>query len=335
VLAPELHLLGNHLLENAIGLVCASSVVSGAETELWWKLGSSILNWQLSGQFLDDGMHDEGSLSYHLWLIAGLIEATTLARAAGRPVPTSWAGLIERAVGIAGDYEAPDGTYPLFNDAAYDAAPTIAEVRGLARAAGLTVREPRRGPCFSSDIGWAVLSNERAWCAMKAGPDGSRTQPGHVHADLLAIELWIDRRKTVHDPGVTSYNDDGARHWCRSNAAHNAPYLDGENLPEVWGAFRTGRRCRAKLVELGVDVDGAVNAIAERPSVAGTFRRTLRLERNGLEVCDQLLSARSPVPHWHAPIHRQASARAEVEQAQLPDTGSRCARIAFPPRTDP
>jgi hypothetical protein len=141
---------------------------------------------------------------------------------------------------------------------------------------------------------------------MKCGRDGSPTQPGHVHADLLAIELWVDGAKRVSDPGVTSYNDDEARRWCRSNAAHNGPYLEGENFPEVWGAFRTGRRCSARLLVLDALDDGALLARAERPCAAGTFRRQLRLEASSLEVQDELVTDRSPPPRWHAPLHPDA-----------------------------
>src|SRR6266542_171920 len=70
----EFHLLGNHLLENALGLVCAASVTRGIEAELWWRLGSVLLSWQLDAQFLADGGHFELSASYHLLLTAALLE---------------------------------------------------------------------------------------------------------------------------------------------------------------------------------------------------------------------------------------------------------------------
>ncbi|MBM4360551.1 MAG: hypothetical protein FJ096_20790 [Deltaproteobacteria bacterium] len=162
LVAPELHLLGNHLLENGIGLVAAASVAEGAEADLWWRAGAGILDWQLPLQFYADGMHDEGSMTYHLWLAAGLVEAIALAEAGGRAVPERWAELVERAVVIARDYEAPDGRYPLFNDAAYDAGPSIAQLVELARECGFHVREARRDAAFTSEVGWVVLRNERA-----------------------------------------------------------------------------------------------------------------------------------------------------------------------------
>ena len=285
LVAPEVHLLGNHLLENGIGLVAAASVADGAEADLWWRAGAAILDWQVPLQFYSDGMHDEGSMTYHLWLVAGLIEAIALADTAGRSVPAHWVELVERAIGIARDYEAPDGRYPLFNDAAYDAGPSIARVVELARTCGFHVREPRSERAFTSEVGWVVLRNERAWCVMKAGPDGSATQPGHVHADLLSIELWVDGQKRISDPGVTSYNDDAERAWCRSSAAHNGPHFEGEDTSEVWAAFRTGRRARATL-EAVDEGGGFATCNATRTSGLETVRRTLNLTGDALTVDD-------------------------------------------------
>ena len=285
LVAPEVHLLGNHLLENGIGLGAAASVADGAEADLWWRAGAAILDWQVPLQFYSDGMHDEGSMTYHLWLVAGLIEAIALADTAGRSVPAHWVELVERAIGIARDYEAPDGRYPLFNDAAYDAGPSIARVVELARTCGFHVREPRSERAFTSEVGWVVLRNERAWCVMKAGPDGSATQPGHVHADLLSIELWVDGQKRISDPGVTSYNDDAERAWCRSSAAHNGPHFEGEDTSEVWAAFRTGRRARATL-EAVDEGGGFATCNATRTSGLETVRRTLNLTGDALTVDD-------------------------------------------------
>jgi hypothetical protein len=287
LVAPELHLLGNHLLENGIGLVCAASVAEGKEADLWWSLGSAILDWQFPVQFYADGMHDEGSMTYHLWLVAGLAEAIALADAAGRPVTAYWSELVERGVGIALDYEAPDGRYPLFNDAAYDAAPTIAQTVCLARACGFYTRSARTEPVITSEVGWVVLRNARAWCVMKAGPDGSPTQPGHVHADLLSIELWVDGEKRISDPGVTSYNDDAERAWCRSSAAHNGPHLKGEDTSEVWSAFRTGRRAHARI-ESTCARDEGLEVCADVDLGSGWLRRRLALFSDRLEVFDEV-----------------------------------------------
>jgi len=80
-------------------------------------------------------------------LTAALIETIALARAAGRPFRL--AGRRPRAALSAGAaVRAPDGTYPLFNDASLDAAPDIDQVVALGRGCSLQPAEvtARRRP---------------------------------------------------------------------------------------------------------------------------------------------------------------------------------------------
>jgi len=253
----ELHLLGNHLLEDAIGLVAGGAACEGAEADAWLALGSAILAWQLPEQFLADGGHFERSASYHLLLTGGLLEAIELASAAGRRVPRAWTDTAERAVAWAARVRAPDGTYPLFNDAALDSAPSIDDVAALAESCNLhaCTTHPSNGaagaPRLTSlpDTGWVIVRAGDAWLALDAGPDGAAYQPGHVHADALTFELWIGGARAVVDYGVSSYATDAARDETRATRSHNTLEVAGADASEVWAAFRTGRSARARVVD--------------------------------------------------------------------------------------
>ncbi|MEZ4408232.1 MAG: alginate lyase family protein [Polyangiales bacterium] len=255
-LRPELHLLGNHLLDNGIGLLAAAAVTRGPESSLWRRLGAAITDWQLPRQFLPDGGHAEGSATYHLSLTANLLELIELSHAAGIATPTSYVTAARRALAWVAAVRAPDGTVPMFNDAALDAAPAADAVLALGRALGLY--DPATPPPRVTrlhDTGWVIARVGRACLALKAGPDGDPEQPGHVHADALSFELWVDGARAVVDPGVASYVDDADRRWCRGTAAHNTVQVDGEDTSEVWGAFRVGRRCAARVLSLRDDGD--------------------------------------------------------------------------------
>jgi uncharacterized heparinase superfamily protein len=248
--------MGNHLLENALGLVCAASVTRGGEAEFWWKLGSTLLSWQLENQFLPDGGHFELSASYHLLLTAGLLEAIELARAGERSVPESWRGTATRALAWAQCVRAPDGTYPLFNDASLDSAPTIDSVIELGRSSGIeagAVSKMAEGPWVHHlpSTGWLLASSQDgAWLCVDAGPDGAPYQPGHVHADALTFELWVEGQRSIVDFGVSSYARDAARAETRSTRSHNTVELEGYDSCEVWHTFRVGRRCRSRVVRV-------------------------------------------------------------------------------------
>lgn len=244
----EVHLLGNHLLENAIALACAGAAARGLEADAWWKLGSAILRWQLSAQFLADGGHFERTASYHLALTTALVECVELARASGRGAPRQWTDVAERALGWARAVRAPDGTYPLFNDASLDAAPAIDEVVALGVACDLS-------PCAAVSLvptGWILVRDGHSMLAIDAGPDGAPHQPGHAHADGLTFELWTAGARAIADFGVASYAWDAARAETRSTHSHNTVELDGLDSCEVWGAFRVGRRGRGSVRALEV-----------------------------------------------------------------------------------
>ncbi|WP_437525872.1 alginate lyase family protein [Sorangium sp. So ce726] len=307
-LGLELHLLANHLLENAIGLVCGGAVARGLEAEAWWQLGSRLLSWQLPEQFLSDGGHFELSASYHLALTAGLLEAIELSQAAGREVPELWRVTARKAMAWAAAVRAPDGTYPLFNDAALDSAPEIDRV--LALGAALDLFDAGATPGATADdqptvvhlaaTGWVILRfGERAWLAFDAGMDGAAYQPGHVHADALTFELWIDGERAVVDYGVSSYVADRDREETRATRAHNTVELGGVNSSEVWSAFRVGRRAHAQIRR----IDHAPSSLAAEAEHDGyrflqgapVHRRKLQLSERELVIRDDVTGGRTSV----------------------------------------
>ncbi len=297
----ELHILGNHLLENAIALVCAGAAARGPEADAWSSLGRVLLAWQLPRQFLADGGHFERSASYHLALTAALLETIELADASGRAAPAAWRHVAVRAVTWALDVRAPDGGYPLFNDAALDAAPSIDSVVSLARAVGVpAAASPSQSPVARIEpTGWLrKQSSDGAWLVVDAGPDGARDQPGHTHADGLTFELWARGRRLVVDYGVASYADDEARRTTRETRSHNTVELDRTDSCEVWGAFRVGRRGRAEVVRAESKGDRSVAELAHDGYawMPGSPRhhRTLTLTPGRLEVVDRVEHGRKP-----------------------------------------
>lgn len=304
LLRPEVHLLGNHLLENGLGLVCAGSALEGREADVFFALGAAILDWQLERQFLADGGHDERSASYHVWLLHGLLEAIELAEASGRGAPRKWRETASRALGFARAVEAPDGTFPLFNDAALDACPRISAVAelarelgvGVARAGDVVVREGARATHLAQ-TGWVVLeAPDGSRAVVDAGPDGSPDQPGHVHADALGFELWVAGRRVVVDYGVASYAPGPERRATRSTAVHSTVEVAGRDSSEVWSAFRVGRRARGEVTSFGVSdagafVDARHDGYAWLPG-APVHRRRVEIEAGRLGVRDVLTGGR-------------------------------------------
>lgn len=289
----ELHLLGNHVLENGLALAAGGAVARGPEGELWWRAGCRILAWQLPEQFLEDGGHFERSVSYHLELTAGLLQVIELAWGSGKEVPELWLAVAERAVQWLRSVRAPDGGYPLFNDASLDAAPGVDRVLAFAQALGRDAGEPQPGLRVLDATGWVTVAVGDAWLAFDAGPDGAPYQPGHAHADALGFELWVGGRRAVVDYGVSSYLDDDARQRTRATFSHSTVELEGTDSCEVWRAFRVGHRQHATLLSAKSERDGAVRISASHDGYRRlpghpTHVRTLELEPGRLRVIDRI-----------------------------------------------
>jgi hypothetical protein len=371
----ELHLLGNHLLDNGLGLVCAGAVTRGAEADLWWGAGRHLLDWQLPQQFLPDGGHFERSATYHLALCAGLCEAIELTSAAGRQVPAVWLDTARRALGWALAVRAPDGTHPLFNDASLDAGPAVDDVLALGRGCGLDPsrvgsrralpaadhrgrawrgRAKRGGwggrwgaegrsepfpdshideialPVAGSlrllpDTGWLICFSPSAWLCLDAGPDGAPYQGGHVHADSLTFELWVEGERAVVDYGVSSYGRDAARAETRGTRVHNTLTVAGEDSSEVWSAFRVGRRAHARILATDPTPNGVAiecehdgyTWLAGRP----VHRRQFVFTERALTINDQVASA-TPYPA-ESRLRLAANARLRYEGGAIMSSDDR------------
>ncbi len=310
LLRLEFHLLGNHLLENAIALVCAGSAATGREAGLWFTVGSKLLSWQLEEQFLPDGGHFERSASYHLWLSAGLLQTIALTEASNRQVPDQWKKTTQQAVEWARQVRAPDGTYPLFNDAMLDAAPEIDWVVALAQSLGLAKPSSHNFPLSHWErarvrvtdpwlvnlpsTGWILLGmGEESWIAFDVGPVGSAYQPGHAHADSLTFEMWLHGRRLCVDYGVSSYQKDQARAQTRSTRVHNTAEIDNLDSSETWAAFRMGRRAQAALLDAQIAKNGEIRVKAQHSGYAWRHGQPLHireivLQHNSLHVVDRV-----------------------------------------------
>lgn len=140
------------------------------------------------------------------------------------------------------------------------------------------------------DGGYVRLTDRDAVVVFDAGPIGVDSNPGHGHADFLAIEASVGEWRLIVDPGTYSYTigpDGGAiRHASRSWAAHNGPaFLDGRPV-EFRGSFKVGRRASARLEEAMIE--------AGEQSAAGSLsfddfhvERRLRLATGRLDIEDR------------------------------------------------
>jgi uncharacterized heparinase superfamily protein len=253
----EYHLLGNHLLKNAVGLLFAGAFFQGAECDAWLQRGWRCFASQMREQFLADGGHYERSPMYHALCLNDCLDVLSLA--AQPPVATRLtadAAVRERAVSATAflrDICAPDGEIPLFNDAAFGIAPAPAALMAYAqRLLGGAPRAelaPRPRHCeliHKPQSGYFGFRHGADWLLVDCGPVGPDYQPGHAHCDTLSYELAFDGHRLIVDSGVHDYEAGSRRAASRSTTGHNTVMIDGCEQSEIWGTFRVARRARPR-----------------------------------------------------------------------------------------
>jgi hypothetical protein len=291
----EHHLLGHHVLENAITLCWAGLTLQGPSAGRWVARGRRLLRRQLGEQVLADGTHDERSPMYQALLAEALLRLAEVAgpSRAGESVRSMARAGGEVLVGSLRALSHPDGQIALLNDAAFREAPAVGVMeRRFAVAEG---EAPEDDSWALPSGGYYGVRRGELYVAFDAGPIGPDHQPAHGHADALSFELSHDGRRIFTDTGVLTYEAGTSRSWDRGTAAHNTVQVDGLDQSELWGAFGCGRRIHrvrgiARRVEDRVHFGGSYVGVA-----AGgrrlEHRRECAVRGDRLVFSDQLEAA--------------------------------------------
>lgn len=261
----EHHIGANHLLKNAKALLFAGVFFDGAVAVRWRRAGWKILTTQIAEQVLPDGGHYERSPMYHAIVLEDLLDLLNLVLAKPSMFTLGAVDWLQRAATRMLDFAhaitLPDGSFPLFNDAAYGISPPLDQLRAYAqRLFAYIAPEPGSGlrTVALEASGYYKIVRDRSAVIVDAGPPGPAQQPGHAHCDLLSYEWMVDGVPVVVDSGMDGYEQSSLRPALRQTAAHNTVRIDQTEQSEVWGTFRLGRRATPFDVRLQRLNDGAV-----------------------------------------------------------------------------
>lgn len=174
-----------------------------------------------------------------------------------------------------------DGQPVMFNDSWMGETPPARDIIDL---------QPPRFRALT-DAGYVRLSDDQAVVVFDAGPIGVDSNPGHGHADFLAIEASIGEHRLIVDPGTYSYtigSDGGAvRHETRSWTAHNGPAFSEATPVQFRGSFKVGRRAAARLDTAAMVGDDQVVAGSLTFAEAEVSRRLVLRPSGRLEIEDR------------------------------------------------
>jgi uncharacterized heparinase superfamily protein len=294
----EFHLLGNHLLENAITLCWAGVSFAGPRAQQWSADGLGILREQIRRQILGDGTHEERSPMYQALLAEGLLRLGEVAQRCAGPTASTIRDVATRAgralLHTLERMVHPDGQYALLNDSALGLAPSLQALRQRFDAAAPAAR---RADAWSLDAAGYVGCDGGSgqYLVFDGGPIGPDHQPGHGHADTLSFELSHRGRRLITDTGVGTYLIGATRQHDRSTAAHNTIEIDGRDQSELWGAFRCARRPFAHTADAhrgtkGIELFGSYRGPG-RGLRSVTHTRRIVVEPSILSFTDEVVAS--------------------------------------------
>lgn len=249
---PEYHLLGNHLLSDAKGLVFASVVLSGELAKRCQILGLKLLKEQVEEQFLDDGAHFELSPMYHQSALWDLLELIALCKQLSGQAWTN--ELLETLVSKSQlalrwlrQMTHPDGDIAFFNDSCLGNSPNLRSIIQYMQL--LDVAVPPSDLTTESlavdeqpHSGYVRVRQGAVTAFLDVAPIGADYQPGHGHADSLSFEMSLGHSRIFVNSGVSVYEESAERHVQRQTRSHNTVSVDNIDSSEVWGSFRLARR---------------------------------------------------------------------------------------------
>ena len=252
----ETHLLGNHLFANAKALVFAGLFFQGKDADGWLDLGLRILKREISEQVLSDGGNFELTPMYHSTITADFLDLVSVCRAFQdtrcSALEREVADRIPKMLRWLSVMSHPDGLVALFNDAATNVAPELAELLVAAKQYDLESASLLDSQLIHmAETGFFRLNLNQAVVIGDIGRVGPDYIPGHAHADTLSFELSVYGDRVIVNGGTSQYGADAERHRQRSTAAHSTVEINGENSSEVWGGFRVARRA----FPIGLEVD--------------------------------------------------------------------------------
>jgi len=281
---PEKHLQANHLLENYVSILLGGILFQNSS---WIKQGEDHLITELDEQILSDGMYYELSPMYHDIILVRLMDLLNVANSAGfkHKVITSLKNKTARMLGWSEQIEAISGDHvPYFNDSVNGIAPGKSEISEYAKRLGIN---PEKVPF--SDSGYRILKAGHLDIICDVGRPGVPYQPGHVHADALSFEMYINQKPVIVNTGTSTYELGERRMLERSTSAHNTVQVNGRNQSDVWAGFRTGKSANVGIVQDETRVLAASHD-GYRPVV---HQRTWEAGENGLNITDELKHRKS------------------------------------------
>ena len=288
----EYHLLGNHLLENAISLAFAAIYF---EQSSWALIATRILDREISEQILDDGGHFELSPMYHSIITFRLAQLYNLMKSNPSKSKnlTNIQYQIFTTLSSMGSwlksFQFSDGSLACVNDASISMMPANSkELLSYLKFLGIASRS--KGLTSS---GYRRINTKNYEMLVDVGNIGPDYLPGHAHADSLNFVLTWHGQPLLVDTGTSTYETCETRNIERSTMSHNSVSVNDGNSSDVWAAFRVGRRAKTVILEERKEYISAIHLGYFKQGIK--HKRTWNHCEDTLCIQDELISKKDKV----------------------------------------
>ena len=258
---------GNHYISDIVGLIYLGFLFQETkEGGKWLKKGLSALEEEMKFQVYPDGVHFEGSISYHRLVAELFLSSVILCKINNVEIPERIIVKLEKMVDFTMYYTKPNGAAPIIGDADDGRLYKLAgnEVndhryllnigavlfnRSDFKAAYPEFNEesywllggegykkfnevPLKEKCVSSkafpDNGFYIMRKDDLYMFICGGHQKKPLHTGHMHNDTLSFELYAGDKAFIIDPGTYVYTSHPDwRNKFRSTAYHNTVVVDG------------------------------------------------------------------------------------------------------------
>lgn len=275
----EYHLDANHLLENYIALCFAFCYLNRRDQ---FENYFSKLIGQFDTQLLDDGAHFEKCPSYHLHILYHLllIYQTADSYFNSSTDLTRLKHFISKMYSWSDQMMLSHSNFPLLNDSVYSQNPDYIQLQSLGNKLGISFEEIELG-----ESGYMKLKENDFCLIVNCGNVIPEFQPGHIHADMLHMVLYIKNKAVLVDCGVSTYENNSIRLLEKSTCSHNTVCVENENQSQIWGAFRMAKRAKIQ------QISSSKNSLEARINWHNGFQHTRKilLTENCLRIEDHVV----------------------------------------------
>jgi hypothetical protein len=210
------------------------------ESKDWRDYAATRMHDQETAQFLPDGAQNELSTMYHNAALDNFVSIARVAANAGRlqELPQGYAAGLQNAFDFDLHIMAPDGFFPMFNDAkpyrlAYQFNNALQffpdnPYSQWAASDGKKGKPPEETSHAFPWAGYYVMRSrwekDANYLVLRAGPLGLR----HAHQDKLNVVLWAFGKQILFNSGGADYETSKWRDYSISSFSKNTVLVDGK-----------------------------------------------------------------------------------------------------------